>query len=793
MPRLTAGALAIALLATACSVEPIEDPGIGAGDLTTTVYAADGSVLAEWHAEQDRLLVTYDELPTHFIDAVVAIEDRRFWVHPGIDLRSVARATVENLEAGAIVEGGSTITQQYVKNVLLGGEVTLERKAEEMGLALQIEETLTKQEIIERYLNTVFFGEGAYGIGAAAKRFFGKAPADLTLGESALLAAVINSPSRLNPYDNMVGALERREVVLDAMLELGWVGASDAIRAASEPVMLSPRGTADRMRYPYFTDEVRRRLLENPALGATPEERWAKVTAGGLTVYTTLRPSVQQAAETAIASIIPDGGPSGALVAIDPRDGSVLAIVGGRDFYDPEDPIAQFNLATQGRRQPGSAFKPFTLAAALQAGVQLDSTWPGGRSTVLSTPTGRWEVFNHEQAFYPGLTLQEATVFSVNVPYAHLVDWIGPERVVAMAHDLGIQSELTPTPVIALGAEEVTVFEMAAAFATFATGGIRTKPTLITRIVDRDGTVLYQHIPTYSRVLDAAVADQVTATLTEAVRRGTGQQAKIGRPVAGKSGTTEGNHDAWFVGYTPEISAAVWVGYPNGNTALVSPNTPYTITGGSWPAQIWSRFAIAALSGVAYSNPPDTLTELVTVEIDTATGFLAGPLCPRATVATVQLQAGHVPSIVCPIHNPTGIDLHGDGTVPAVEMFSTIEAVALLESAGYRVHLVWGTETSYLPGTILGQFPAAGTPLAAGSQVEIVIAGPEPGTVAPNVLGRSSTDARTRLQAAGLGVTIIVVGNPNAPVDEPTPLTVWAQSPAAGEPVSGSVTLWVSP
>ncbi len=793
MPRHTAGVLVIVLVATACSVEPIEDPGIGAGGLTSTVYAADGSVLTEWHAEEDRVLVTYDELPKHLIDAVVAIEDRRFWIHNGVDVRAVARATVENIEANDIVQGGSTITQQYVKNVLLSDDVTFERKAEEIGLALQLEETLTKIEIFERYANTIFIGESAYGLGAAAKRYFGKNVSALTLGESALLAGVIAAPSALNPYDHLDASLQRRQVVLDIMVELGWVDASLAIVAAAEPVALAPRGESDRMRFPYFTDEVRRSLLENPALGDTPEDRWHTITAGGLRVFTTLRPDVQQAAETAIESVVSPGGPSAALVAVDPRNGHVLAIVGGRDFYDTADPIAQFNLATQGRRQPGSAFKPFALAAALEAGVTLDSTWPGGRSATIQTDVGPWVVNNHEEAFYPGLTLQEATVFSVNVPYAYLIDWIGAERVVSTAHAAGITSDLVATPTIVLGSQDVTVFEMASAYSTFAAGGIHVAPVLVTRVESADGTVLFEHVPTFSRVLDASVVDQVTATLSEAVRCGTGQQAKIGRPVAGKTGTTEANHDAWFVGYTPEISAAVWVGYAEGNRALMAPDTPYTITGGTWPAQIWSRFAISALSGIAYTPTGEAASgELVSVSVDTSTGYLAGPLCPRATVAALRLDAGRVPSIICPIHNPVGVLATGDGTVPGVENLAIIVAVSLLESAGYSIRIAWAMETDYLPGTIIGQFPAGGSILGTGQIVEIVASGPEPGTVAPSVVGRTRLEALTRLDAAGLAVEVVVVSDPGTTID-PATFTVWAQLPSAGEIVDGRVTIWVSP
>ena len=790
MPRLGAGALVIALIASACSVTPIEDPGIGAGGLTTTVLAADGSVLAEWHAEEDRALVTYSALPKHLVDAIVAIEDRRFWIHNGVDIAAVARATRENISAGAVVEGGSTITQQYVKNVLLTDEVTLERKAEEIGLALQVEETLTKEEILERYLNTVFFGEGAYGVSAAAKRYFGTAVDALTLAQSALLAGLVAAPSDLNPYDHPGAALQRRQLVLDAMLELGWIDREAATHASGQPLGLATRGASDRMIHPYFTDEVRRQLLENTALGATPEERYETLTSGGLRVYTTLDPMVQTAAEAAIGSVLPEDGPSGALVAIDPRTGHVLAIVGGDDFYDADDPVAQFNLATQGYRQPGSAFKPFVLATALRLGIPLDSTWPGGRVAYIESRGETWAVRNHEGAYYPGLTLKEATVFSVNVPYAHLVDRIGAGEVVATARALGITSELEDVPSIALGTQEVTVFEMAAAYGAFATGGIQVEPILVSRIEDSEGRTIYEHLPTRERVLEEAVAEQVTATLTETVRRGTGQQAKIGRPVAGKSGTTEGTHDAWFVGYTPELVAAVWVGYAEGNRAMVAPNTPFTVTGGTWPAQIWSRFAMSALGGVGYSEATEAGSDdVVTVRIDISTGFLAGPLCPRATVANVELRESAVPSIVCPIHNPEGLSVLADGHVPDVATYTLVDAVTVLEASGYSISLVW-VEVPQVPGTVIGQFPAAGSDLPVGSTVEVVVAGPEPGTVAPDVVGRHRADAVLRLEAVGQEVRIIEVANPAGGTE---PYRVWAQVPAAGDAVTGEVTIWVQP
>lgn len=732
MPRLAAGVVVIALVATACSVEPIEDPGIGAGGLTTTVLAADGSVLAEWHAEEDRRLVAYQDLPGHLIDAVVAIEDQRFWLHPGLDPRAVVRAAQANIEAGEVVQGGSTITQQYVKNVLLSPELTLERKTTEIGLALRLEETLTKEEILERYLNTIFFGEGAHGIGAAAKRYFGKEVEELTLADSALLAGMIAAPTTLNPYEHAAAARTRRSMVLKKMVELGWLDATEADRADAAPLALIPRGTSDRMRFPYFTDEVRRRLLESPALGASTEERRALLESGGLTIHTTLEPAIQMAAESAVDSVLPQDGPNGAMVALDPRTGHVLAIVGGRDYYDQDDPISQFNLATQGRRQAGSAFKPFALAAALEAGHGLETRFPGGRTATIDAPEGTWTVANHEGAYYPTMSLREATVFSVNVPYAHLIEAVGAGDVADLAAAAGIGTELSNVPSIVLGTEEVRVIDMAEAYGTIATGGMHVEPVLVTRIEDAHGKVIYEHVPTFTQVVSSETAEAVASVMVEVVRRGTGQQAKIGRPVAGKTGTTEGNHDAWFVGFTSELVAAVWVGFAEGNQPMVAPATPYTVTGGTWPAQVWARFAIAALSGVAYDTAEAVEEDgLVSARIDISTGFLAGPLCPRSHVVHVRVHPAVVPSVVCPIHNPPGLATVPDGTVPTVAGFDLVDAVLLLEAYGFSASVSWDPTSTLPDGTIQRQDPAPGTPLSGGAEVTIVIAGPEPGTEVP--------------------------------------------------------------
>jgi penicillin-binding protein 1A len=785
---------ALGLAATGCAVEPLEDPGIGSGSLTTTVYASDGSVIAEWHAGEDRRLVSYDEIPAHLINATVAIEDERFWEHDGVDARALARALVRNVDAGEVVEGGSTITQQYLKNVALSSEVSIDRKVEEAILAIRLEEGFTKEEILERYLNTVYLGAGSYGVGTAADRYFGKTLSDLTLAESALLAGLIRAPSSSDPRRHPDAAIARRGVVLDKLLELEWADPAAIAEARSEPVVLVDPVARARAKYPYFVEEVKRRLLDEVALGATVEERYQRLFHGGLEIHTTLDPRVQDAAEAAVADVIGDHAPSAALVAIDPRTGHVLALIGGSDFYSETNPSAQFNLATQGRRQAGSAFKPFTLAAALDSGWSLDNVVLGGQSVEIATPSGPWLVENYNGAVFPDLTVTEATVYSVNVVYARLVDAISPERVVDTANRSGITTELNPYHSVTLGAQEVSVLEMASAFGTFATGGVHVEPRFVSRIEDSDGGQLLDSVPVVTQALETSVANAVTAALTEVVRRGTGQQARIGRVVAGKTGTSQQHHDAWFVGYTPEIAAAVWVGFPDALIPLEYPSTPYTITGGTWPAQIWARFASEALEGVPYGQLTEASAEGNTsVAIDTSTGYLAGPLCPREHVNSLEVPRELAPSVVCPIHNPLGLGAHGAGTVPDVVGGPVAAAVGELTEHGYQTTLQWVPASPLAPGTVFAVSPAVGSTAAEGSTVTLQVAGPEPGSAVPGVLGLPAAEAMARLEEEGRVYQVITQSESIAEDAVRRSGLVWKQDPSGGAVSDRTVRIWVNP
>ncbi len=790
--------LAFALVASACSltVSPLEDPGIGESALTTVVYAADGSILAHWHAGEDRTLVVYEDIPQHLIDAVVAIEDERYWDHPGVDLRAIMRAADANGAAGAIVQGGSTITQQYLKNVLLTNAATYDRKLEEAALAVRLEEGLTKEQILERYLNTIYLGDGAYGVGTAAVHYFGKDVDELTLAESSLLAALIQAPGATNPRTDAEAAIARRKIVLDKMVEQGYVSAAEAAAASFEEVRLAePTRRLARARYPYFVEELKQQLLDDDRLGETPTDRYNALFQGGLRIFTTIEPAIQEAAEQSIRAVmVEEKGPDAALVSIDPRTGYVKAIVGGRDFYDEDDPIAQFNLATQGRRQPGSSFKPFVLAAALEDGASLYDIFEAGRQVEIQTDSRIWTVENYNQSAFPPLTLLEATVYSVNVVYARVMDEVGPVEVADLAGRAGITSALQPFHSLALGAQEVTPLEMASAYGTFAADGLHVAPTMFTAIETHDGKVLVENEPVITSAISHEVADEVTIALTEVVKRGTAQRARIGRPIAGKTGTSQEHRDAWFVGYTPELVTSVWVGFAATNEVMEEPATPITVTGGTWPAEIWALFSLNALATVPYSQLAVADADgTVGVDVDLSTGYLAGPLCPYEHIHRLQLPPGDVPTVICPIHNPSNIVGIGAGQVPPVIGIELSEAVSALNRAGFEVRLDWKDGGSLSQGTIFGQAPDPGAPAQSGSIVTLTLAGPAPGATMPSVLGSTADAAAATLGVFGIPVRFVEEAESN-PVDAARRAgLIWKQSPGAGSPADGTVTVWVNP
>ena len=594
-------ATALALTATSCAtfLGPLPTKEARPLPLRSQIRASDGTLLATLF-EENRVQVSATQIPKIVKDSVVAVEDARFWEHSGIDTKAIARAAIANLAHGTTVQGGSTITQQLAKMMYFPeAQRTFKRKLAEARVALRLERQHPKDEILTMYLNRAYFGSGAYGIAAAAETFFHTKPLNLTLAQAALLAGVIHAPESLDPFDQPKLALDRRTFVLRRMRQEGMI-TTDAERAAAKtPLGLTkrrpPLGT---LRNPYFVEFVKQQVLADPAFGTTEAERAHALFDGGLQITTTLDRRMQDAAEAAVANTLDHASdPEAALVAIDPHTGAVRAMVGGRNFDK-----AQFNLAYQGRRQSGSAFKPFVLAAALEQGIRPDKRYGSSPTTLRYGPGNAysWKVNNYDGRGRGFITLREGMISSVNGVYARLVLDVGPESVVDVAHRAGITSELDAIPSIALGGLRVGVspFEMASAYSTFANLGVHMPGHGIATAVGPDGqTVFSDRKLKGTQAMDPGVAYTINDVLQDVVRKGTGRHAQFGRPLAGKTGTTEEYHDAWFVGYTPDLVTAVWVGYRRGQISMRNVRG-IKVVGGSFPSQIFKSFMTKALADV---------------------------------------------------------------------------------------------------------------------------------------------------------------------------------------------------
>jgi penicillin-binding protein 1A len=729
---------------------------------TSKVFAADGTEIAELHGEQNRENIPLSEVGEKLQDAVIAIEDERFWQHHGIDWYGIARAFWTNVVKQEVVQGASTITQQFVKNTLTGKERTYWRKVQEASLANQMEYKYTKEKILEMYLNDVYFGQGCYGAKTASQVFFGKSPKDLSLAESALLAGLIKAPNYYSPYFYPENARKRRNIVLDKEVELGYIDAEQATAAKMEPISVLPvEEGAPSTIAPYFVEYVINYLKQSEELKGKFDNYSAEdiIYRGGLRIYTTVDLSAQQCAEDSINNILNQpGDPTGALCAVDPRTGEIKAMVGGRDFTQQ-----QYNIAAQGGRQPGSAFKVFVLTAALSNGVSLSKTYDSSPTT-LEFPDGtKWKVSNSDGSGHGSLTLRDATVRSVNVVFARLIRDVGAQRVVEFARVMGIVSPLEANPAIALGALTygVNPLEMASAFGTLANNGVRVPPICVTKVTDANGKVLLENYPEGKRVIREDVANKVNAVLQQAVSSGTGRSAQIGRPQAGKTGTTDNYADAWFCGYTPDLSCAVWVGYPEGLISMRSVHG-MTVYGGTFPAQIWKTFMGTVLAEVPKNAFPTTSEDsgsdnnLVTVEICTESGLLATSNCPNKVRRVY--QKGNEPTEYCNIHN--GAPTPQKNTVPSVVGMGGSSAVAALQAAGFSVQEshAYGTAPA---GTVQSQSPGGGSQADAGSSVSIVICdGAKPQGSVPGVVGMSETAAVTTIQNAGFKPSVNYVIDP---------------------------------
>jgi membrane peptidoglycan carboxypeptidase len=607
------------------------------------LYAADGSIIQHLRGEEDRVPVTLDKVPKHVVTAVLDAEDERYYDHGPLDLRSMTRALVSNLEAGEISEGGSTITQQLVKTALLNPKQDLNRKLQEASLAIRLERQMSKDEILERYLNTVYFGNSAYGLQAAAERYYQTDVDKLTLGQGILLAGLIRNPVYADPYNNPEEARGRRDVIIDRMARLGHVTPEQVVELKAEPLP-TPIAQEDVDSKNYFTRHVVDLLQKDPKyLGATEAERDRLIFRGGLSIHTTLVPGVQAMAEQSIQDTLPAnrGEFNAALVSVEPSSGAVRAAVSGLDFADHK-----VDLITGDGRQVGSSFKMLTLMAALEHGEIPADTISGAYPCDIADPesdpkpgrlAGVWEPNNVEGAGAGIMTLTEATVSSVNCAYARLIKLVGKDKVADVARRMGIKNAKLEPPVLAmtLGSKEVTPLEMATVYATLANDGEYREPYYIDRIEDRDGKVLFKQSSKPERAVSVQNARTVTQVLTQVVQRGTGTAAQVPRwQVAGKTGSTDNNADAWFVGVTPKLSTAVWMGAPATNGIPMRNVGQFPIVyGGTYPAMIYGAFMRQFLAGQAVVDfvPPERVPN------QRAPKFLELPFCTEAEVLSPKI------------------------------------------------------------------------------------------------------------------------------------------------------------
>jgi membrane peptidoglycan carboxypeptidase len=640
-----------ALLASACGpILELELPSVDTLEVAprtppqqSIVYDADGRQLAVLR-DEFRERVSLSAVPRHLVDAVLVAEDRRFFDHRGVDARAVVRALLTNVAAGDIAQGGSTITQQLVKNLYLpDAPRTPETKVQEALLARELERTTPKADILEDYLNTVYLGEGAHGVQAASWTYFRKDAADLDVAEAALVAAIIRAPEALAPTREPEAARKRRDDLLRRMAADGRLTVDERDTALHRPIVVHPRPPAPGTEEPHFVALVVRSLLSDPRFGATEAERAERLYGGGLRIHTTLRPELQDLARATLAAHLPDEeDPEAAIAMVDPATGHVLAAVGNRS-YDQ----LQFDLATQARRQAGSTFKAFVLAAAIADGWHPDDR-VDGRQGLIDTGQGSWEVRNYDRRDHPRATLTDATRASINASFARLGRDVGIRRVATLSEAMGIASSVPHDPQITIGGGQlaVTPLDLAAAFGTLANLGTHVPTTVVSHIEDADGRVVWRPDTTGRPVLPASAAYVTTQVLREAVERGTGRAARIeGWEVAGKTGTTSDHADAWFVGYTPVLSTAVWVGRAEGRIPLHDVRGVARVTGGTIPARIFADVVGAALEPVepvGFILPDD---EWVLVEVDPRSGLLAAAWCPGRTERLPRVLA---PSETCP-------------------------------------------------------------------------------------------------------------------------------------------------
>jgi penicillin-binding protein 2D len=647
-----------ALFIIAVMVTPLPTPNLPEA---TEIVDASGKPVSRLFTE-NRVELPVVEMPEHLFNAVVAIEDDRFYTHKGLDLIGIVRAAVRNLRAGRIVEGGSTLTQQLAKNLYLSQERTVTRKLKEAVLTVKLEYTYSKKEILGMYWNTIYLGHGTYGVEVASQTYFGKSARSLTLAEAALMAGLPRSPEYYSPYSNHRDAtVQRRNLVLDKMAAQRFITQQEAEAAKSEPIG-SATPKEPNPEAPYFVDYVIREVRERfPDLAQNLRQ-------GGYRIYTTLDLTTQRTAEEAVRAAAPSGEPVGqnlqpqvALVSMDPNTGYIRALVGGREQRVDRNRVLE-------PQQPGSSFKPFVYAAVLAtrsytpASTQMDAPneFPG------ATPGQPWRPKNSGDKYsYKPVAMREALRRSLNVVTAQWMNTIKPEPVIKLARQMGIESDIPANLTIGLGSAEVTPLELTRAYAPLANGGFVVRPIAVLRVTNRAGTVLAQQQTERKKALDPGVSFILTDLLKDVLRPG-GTAAGVagylgGRPAAGKTGTTDQNRDAWFVGYTPDLVTGVWVGKDD--------NGPTNMEGGSAAAPVWAYFTSHALQGRPFRdwNPP---ADVEPQDVCSLTGLRPNASCP---VTREWFLVGTAPTEVDPkvhwdhiVPSLPGVPWAPDGTLPSL-------------------------------------------------------------------------------------------------------------------------------
>lgn len=621
---------------------------------STIIYSADGIVLGTIHAGEKRISVPISQISPYLIKAVIAAEDNDFFNHNGISLKALARATVANILHGKVVQGGSTITQQLARTLFLSNEKSLRRKLSEAYYAIELEKKYTKEEILEMYLNQVYWGHNTYGADAASQMYFGKHAKDLTLSQAAMLAGILGAPEVYSPYKNFALAASRRDAVIDKMLKLGMITEKEAQAAKNEKLTITmTRVNKYKFNAPYFTNYVINQLVNKYGRDV--------VYKGGLRVYTTLLMPIQKMAEETVNKFVSEESKiynfsQVALVCMDPKSGYILAMVGGVDFDKSE-----FNRAVQAKRSPGSSFKPFIYCTAMEkrfspGDVIDDSPVVFSVFPTKDHPDGKWRPKNFDRKFRGKVTLQYALEHSLNIPAIKLLQKVGIEDVINMARRMGITSDLTPTLSLALGTSDVSLLEMVSAFQTFANSGKKPDTISILKVTDKNGKILEENKTHITEVVDPDTIAMTVLMMKGVIDSGTGVKAKLDRPAAAKTGTSDNFKDAWFIGFVPQIITGVWVGNDN--------NKPMKGVAevGVCP-RIWKDFMKKVLKDMPIEEfplPQDLKTENICLD----SGLLPGPNCPKSRIRKGYFWAEKAPTSICTYHKKEPIPKVFDTTKP---------------------------------------------------------------------------------------------------------------------------------